>query len=124
MTNLFSLCHLLRIHKFIEENPLTSLLKTFKVPGCSIGIYTQNHRIFLNSGTRNGVNQISENTSFRIASLTKIVTSYVTHILINKKIIDLDTPLIEYFGKKYVDDERIYKITPRLILSHQTGFPN
>ena len=80
--------------------------------------------MFLNSGTRDGVSQVSENSSFRIASLTKILTSYISHVLINKNVIGLDTPLIEDYKEKYVDYERIYKITPHLILSHQTSFPN
>ncbi|CAN5605685.1 hypothetical protein BH18VER1_BH18VER1_06750 [soil metagenome] len=83
------------------------------------------------------------NTIMYGASLTKTVMAYVTLQLVDANKIALDTPLAEYleqplpsygpdpvFPDKYgsykdlADDERWRKITPRMVLTHSTGFGN
>jgi CubicO group peptidase (beta-lactamase class C family) len=67
------------------------------------------------------------------ASLTKAVFAYMVMQLVDERIIDLDRSIADYLPKplpayeKYADlagDERWRKLTPRLLLSHRSGFPN
>jgi len=78
--------------------------------------------------TRNDIQTI-----FSAASFSKTVFAYLVMKLVEEGIIDLDKPLQEYLGQplyrypEYVDlegDERCKKLTARIALSHQTGFPN
>jgi D-alanyl-D-alanine-carboxypeptidase/D-alanyl-D-alanine-endopeptidase len=72
-------------------------------------------------------------TVFRAASLSKPVFAYLVMKLVDRNLLDLDTPLFRYVPKPvftypgYQDlryDRRYEVITARLVLSHQTGFPN
>lgn len=78
-------------------------------------------------------NPVNEVTVFRAASLSKPVFAYLVMLLIADGRIDLDTPLQEYLPRplsEYPDyaelagDERTEKLTARLVLTHQGGFPN
>lgn len=65
------------------------------------------------------------NTIFNVASLTKPVTALVALKLISSSSLGLDEPLYNYWTDPDVkSDPRNKKLTTRLILSHQTGFPN
>lgn len=65
------------------------------------------------------------NTIFNVASLTKPVTTLVALRLVSLGKWDLDEPLNKYWTDPDVaKDQRNRKLTTRIILSHQTGFPN
>ena len=65
------------------------------------------------------------NTIFNVASLTKPVTAMVALKLVSLGKWDLDEPIYKYWTDPDVaNDTRNKKLTTRLILSHQTGFPN
>lgn len=67
------------------------------------------------------------------ASLSKTVFAYLTMLLAEEGVIDLDKPLQAYLPRplpeypNYADlagDDRYKQITARMVLSHSTGFPN
>lgn len=68
---------------------------------------------------------ISVNTRFRYASMTKIITNNAILDLINKNKIKLDDPMVDFFdelkGKPY-NDNRIKKITISDLLQQRSGF--
>ena len=65
------------------------------------------------------------NTLFNVASLTKPVTAMVALHLAAASKWDIDEPLDKYWTDPDIaDDPRRKKLTTRLVLSHQTGFPN
>lgn len=65
------------------------------------------------------------NTVWNVASLTKPVTALVTLKLIDAGKLGLDEPLHKYFTDPDVAANPWHKkLTPRIVLSHQTGFPN
>ena len=65
------------------------------------------------------------NTIFNVASLTKPVTAIVALKLVSLGKLNLDEPLYEYWTDPDIsNDPRNKKLTTRIILSHQTGFPN
>ncbi len=67
---------------------------------------------------------VRRDTVFEAASLSKPVFTYGVLKLVDQEKLDLDAPLSSYLAKPYVPDQRISKITARLVLSHRTGFPN
>jgi CubicO group peptidase (beta-lactamase class C family) len=65
------------------------------------------------------------NTIFNVASLTKPVTAMVALKLASLGKWNIDEPVYTYWADPDIaNDPRHKKITTRLILSHQTGFPN
>ena len=65
------------------------------------------------------------NTIFNVASLTKTVTAMVALKLVSEGKWNLDEPVYKYWTDPDIaNDPRNKKLTTRLILSHQTGFPN
>lgn len=76
---------------------------------------------------------VDARTTFWGASLSKTVFAYLVMHLVDDGVLDLDRPLHTYLDKPlwqyplYRDlqeDERYKRITARLALSHQTGWPN
>jgi len=67
---------------------------------------------------------VDENTVFEAASLSKPVFTYAVLQLVDQGIIDLDRPIADYYEYAVTEDERYKRITPRMVLSHTTGFPN
>ena len=66
-----------------------------------------------------------ENTIFNIASVTKPVFAITVLKLIDRGELGLDEALHPYWvDSEIADDPRHKLLTPRIILSHQTGFPN
>lgn len=62
---------------------------------------------------------------FNVASLTKPVVALTTLRLASTHTLDLDAPLdADWIDPDIKDDPRHAKLTARIILSHQTGFPN
>lgn len=65
------------------------------------------------------------NTIFNVASLTKPVTAMVALKLVSLGKWSLDESIYKYWiDPDIANDPRNKKLTTRLILSHQTGFPN
>jgi CubicO group peptidase (beta-lactamase class C family) len=69
---------------------------------------------------------VTDASVFEGASLSKPVFAHAVLTLVDAGLIDLDTPISKYLpGRHDVgDDGRLDLITPRHVLSHQSGFPN
>jgi len=69
---------------------------------------------------------VTDASVFEAASLSKPVFAYAVLTLVDAGLIDLDTPVSKYLPGQYDvgDDARLDLITPRHVLSHQSGFPN
>jgi CubicO group peptidase (beta-lactamase class C family) len=104
------------------------LMEANHVPGVSIALI-QNHRLTWTG--QYGVTSaearqpVKPETIFEAASMSKPVATYITLQLVQEGKLDLDTPLVEYLGHPYIEDEPLHQqITARMVLSHRTGFPN
>lgn len=112
------------------------LMDNAGVTGLSIGIINDNKVDFVKSyGYRNKATHQWNDTAtcFYAASLSKPVFAYLVMQLVDKGLINLDTPVYKYLPKplpeyeNYKDlagDKRWKLITARQCLSHTTGFPN
>ena len=76
---------------------------------------------------------VDTDTVFSAASLAKPVFAYLVMALAEDGVLELDRPLVEYLPiplhddpayEDLADDLRYERITPRMALSHTTGFPN
>jgi len=108
---------------------LMEISRAVNLPGAQL-VYTKNNKSEVyNLGTiENGNSQkVTSNTIFEAASLSKCVFAYAVLRLYDRRLIDLDKPLLSYIGKyDHFDqtDPRFEKITARMVLSHKTGLPN
>lgn len=132
LTNSFSFDHrALENHNiqkvvFEDNSAIEKWIKDQKIPALGIGIIENNKleqvKVF---GEISRGNSAPYNTIFNVASLTKPVTAMVALKLISLGKWQLDEPIFKYWTDPDVaNDPRSRKLTTRLILSHQTGFPN
>jgi CubicO group peptidase (beta-lactamase class C family) len=104
------------------------LMKKNGVPGLAIAVIREGKTTWVGGfGIKEAkTNQpVVEDTVFEAASLSKPVFSYGVLKLVEQGKLGLDVPLTTYLTKPFVAaDERLAKITARIVLSHRTGFPN
>lgn len=111
---------------FTDKNETERWLKQKHIPALGIG--------FIKDGKIEQISVFGElqpnisapiNTIWNVASMTKPITAIVALKLINAGKWDLDEAIYKYFTDPDVEnDPRAKLLTTRIILSHQTGFPN
>jgi len=109
-----------------QNNNIEKLLEENKVPAAGIGIIENgkltNVEVY---GTLDDKITAPYNTIFNVASLTKPIVAIISLKLIDQGLLRLDEPLHEYWiDPDVLNDVRHKKLTPKLILTHQSGFPN
>ena len=113
--------------KNINQKVLEYIIKDFGSLRNQLIIYKKGHLNSCATGWQKFPyisEKITENTHFRIASLTKIFTSYEILKLADKSQINLKEPFVNYilnFPNK-VKDKRVLDITLKDLLSHKSGF--
>jgi CubicO group peptidase (beta-lactamase class C family) len=107
---------------------IPALMDSGAVTGLSIAITSDTGIIWTQGfGVRNsGTGEpVTASSVFEAASLSKPVFAYAVLQLVDQGMIDLDTPIAEYFEYDAIThDERYRLITPRMVLTHSPGFPN
>lgn len=69
--------------------------------------------------------KVDARTTFEAASLSKVVGAYIALRLADQGLIDLDTPLRQYWRSPRIEDgDPAAAITARMVLNHTTGLPN
>ncbi|OXB03935.1 serine hydrolase [Flavobacterium pectinovorum] len=111
---------------FDNDEEIEKWLSQNNVPTLGIGV--------INNGKLQQVKVFGElkkgisapyNTIWNVASLTKPVTAIVTLKLVSQGKWNLDEPLYKYWTDPDIaNDPNTKLLTTRIILSHQTGFPN
>jgi CubicO group peptidase (beta-lactamase class C family) len=111
---------------FLSEK-IPQLMAQNLIPGLSIALVDRGELLWKEGfGVKNYQTKIpvDSETIFPAASLGKPLFAYMVMKLVEKGVLNLDTPLTEYTAKPYIGDRRIERITPRIVLNHTTGFPN
>lgn len=110
-----------------DNNPqIEKWLKESNVPALGLGIIENGKlkQVKVFGEIEKGVSA-PYNTIFNVASLTKPVTAMVALKLVSLGKWNLDEPVYKYWTDPDIaNDPRSKKLTTRIILSHQTGFPN
>ncbi|MGV4414001.1 serine hydrolase [Chryseobacterium sp. T1] len=109
-----------------NTDEIDQLLKDNQIPTLGLGVIENGKLTQIKVyGTLDGKINASYNSLFNVASLTKPVTAITVLKLVSEGKLSLDEPLYNYWT--YPDiakDPRHKKLTIRMILSHQSGFPN
>ncbi|NPC95201.1 serine hydrolase [Nocardioides sp. zg-DK7169] len=110
-----------------NESLLAETLAGWNIPGAQV-VHTKagvsDSYTYGVQSTATGV-EVDEHSLFQGASLTKVVASYLFLKRVDEGVIDLDTPLWEYFeSPRTVESDLAKKITARMVLNHTTGLPN
>ena len=96
--------------------------------GISIAIINKGKIVYHNAfGTGNidTKTKIDSSSIFEAASMSKPLFAYFIMKMVDRGQLNLDTPLYQYMPYPDIEkDERYKLITTRLVLTHQTGFPN
>jgi CubicO group peptidase (beta-lactamase class C family) len=110
------------------ERDIPELMKKAGVPGLTIAVIRGGKTKWLHGFGMKDVKTgqpVTGETVFEAASLSKPVFTYGVLKLVEQGKLGLDVPLTTYLPKPFVaGDERLAKITARIVLSHRTGFPN
>jgi CubicO group peptidase (beta-lactamase class C family) len=111
---------------FDNDAEIEKWLKQNNVPTLGIGVINNGklQQIKVFGELKKGVTA-PYNTIWNVASLTKPVTAMVALKLASSGKWDLDEPLYKYWTDPDIaNDPNTKLLTTRIILSHQTGFPN
>ncbi|WZP00792.1 serine hydrolase [Isosphaeraceae bacterium EP7] len=110
------------------DRVMSAYLDYYSVPGISVAVIKDSkivyHRGF---GVKNAASAepVADDTVFEAASMTKPVFAYIVMRLVDRGVLDLDTPLHTYLPYEDIaHDDRYKLITARMVLTHRTGFPN
>jgi CubicO group peptidase (beta-lactamase class C family) len=110
------------------ERDVPELMKKDGVPGLAIALIRGGKTTWVHGfGTKEAKTDqpVTGDTVFEAASLSKPVFAYGVLKLVELGKLGLDVPLTTYLPKPYIaGDQRLAKITARIVLSHRTGFPN
>ena len=110
------------------EQFILKQMDSLKIPALSFALINNSKIVYHQTfGVKSlNTNQpIDKNSIFDADSLTKTLFAYWTMQMVDKKLLDLDTPLYHYLSFPEIEhDERYKLITARMVLSHSTGFPN
>ncbi|NNF19892.1 MAG: beta-lactamase family protein, partial [Flavobacteriaceae bacterium] len=110
----------------IRTRDFNRLLKENKVPALGLAII-KNGKLHSTEiyGSLDGDRVAPQNSIFKVASLTKPVVAMTALKLIEQGLLEMDEPLYIYWvDPDLKGDKRYKKLTPKLVLTHQTGFPN
>lgn len=111
---------------FIDTEVTNNWLKEKNIPAVGIG-FIDHGQIVQTSvfGEQTKGQPAPLNTIWNVASMTKPITALVTLTYINQGLWSLDEPVYTHYTDPDVaDDPRAKMLTTRMILSHQSGFPN
>lgn len=112
------------------DKAIVQAMKENKIPGLSIAIINKNELVYNNVfGVSNALTKtpLTKENFFEGASLSKPIFAYFVMKMAENGTIDLDKPLHEYLPHPGIapESQEAYKlITARMVLAHQTGFPN
>jgi CubicO group peptidase (beta-lactamase class C family) len=108
------------------DQDIQRLLTEQNIPSISIAQIKGGRIVRANSyGWQSPDVPATPDTLYNIASLTKPISAQVALRLVSKGAISLDEPMYKYWvDPDIAKDERRELLTPRISLSHQTGFAN
>jgi CubicO group peptidase (beta-lactamase class C family) len=107
---------------------LANGMDSFKIPGLSIAIINNGKIVYHNVMGVADVDtktKVDEQSIFECASMSKPVFAYLVMRMVDKGLLNLDTPLYRYMPYPDIaNDERYKLITARIVMEHTSGFPN
>jgi CubicO group peptidase (beta-lactamase class C family) len=113
---------------YLEKEIPSLLQRAPSTPGVSIALVSDAKLLWSRGfGVKERTTSVpvDADTVFEFASVSKTVFAYAVMKACEKGILSLDTALTKYTSERYLaGDARLDLITPRIVLSHTTGFQN
>jgi CubicO group peptidase (beta-lactamase class C family) len=111
---------------FTDNEVTNNWLKQKNIPAVGIGFIDKGQIVQLSVfGELEQDQPAPLNTIWNVASMTKPITAVITLTLANQGFWNLDEPVYKYYTDPDVaNDPNSKLLTTRMILSHQSGFPN
>lgn len=118
------------------DERVETLMREARIPGLALAVIEDGRIVHLKAYGSRDVERnlpLTTDTVMYGASITKGEFAYAVMSLVEAGKLDLDRSIADYLPKplpeyeKYADlagDERWRKLTPRMLLSHTSGFPN
>ncbi|MDX1387567.1 MAG: serine hydrolase domain-containing protein [Acidobacteriota bacterium] len=119
------------------DGQVRGIMEAARVPGMQIAVIENGETVYSKAYgvvSNNSKERVGENTVFGAMSFSKTLFAYLVLQLADEGVIDLDTPIVTYLKNPlpeydfYADlageEKRYEMLTPRMVLSHTTGFPN
>ncbi len=109
---------------------ILEIMRREEIPGLSIAVINDNEIAYhaaLGVGNAETGETVDDQSVFEGASLSKPIFAYFALKLVEEGVLDLDRSLHEYLphpGIAPASREASKAITARMVLAHQTGFPN
>jgi CubicO group peptidase (beta-lactamase class C family) len=107
---------------------LRTEMDSLNIKGISIVVINDAKVVYHHSfgiADASSMDTVNNLTLFQAASVSKPVFAYFVMRMVEKGLLDLDTPLYKYMPYPDIEDDARYKlITARMVLCHKTGFPN
>jgi CubicO group peptidase (beta-lactamase class C family) len=104
---------------------VTEALERYHVPGVAVGVIHEGRNYTAGFGVTN-VNhplEVTPDTLFQVGSTTKTVTATATMRLIERGMLDLNTPLRAYLPElRLADEEVAARVTLRHLFTHTAGW--
>jgi CubicO group peptidase (beta-lactamase class C family) len=98
------------------------------MPGISIAVIVKGKIVYHRAEGVANIDtkvQVDDQSIFEAASMSKPLFAYFVMKQVDAGLLNLDTPLYKYMPYPDIEkDERYKLITARIVLTHQTGFPN
>ena len=115
------------LHHMVDREAVASVMEAIGVPGISASVVRGDTQevVALGSASPDADIDVRPRTIFEAASLSKTVFATMFMEGVSDGEFALDEPLADTTVARRVSDQAMYRmLTPRLILSHQTGLPN
>lgn len=107
---------------------LQGQMDSLGMPGLSIAVVKDGKIVYSRALGITNVDtkaRVDEKSIFEAASMSKPVFAYLVMRMVDKGLLDLDTPLYRYMPYPDIERDKRYKlITARMVLTHRTGLPN
>jgi CubicO group peptidase (beta-lactamase class C family) len=110
--------------EFLDSIP--AWMSRARVPGLAVAVLEHRRVAVVRTyGLSRRGESLAPDALWNVASLTKPIVSMTTLRLVDAGRVGLDAPLDPYWIDPDIRDDSAHRlITTRLVLSHQTGFPN
>ncbi|MCX2742341.1 serine hydrolase [Mangrovivirga sp. M17] len=115
-------------NSFVDlKNTLDSLTETGIIPGISMSVFTKDSILIVHTSGYADLTdsiEVDRTTKFEAASLSKPIVAHIYLKNFQNKL-PLDTSLLSFYDQAVTNNTNyLEKVSPFLILSHQSGLPN
>ncbi len=124
-----------RLSPELVERTVTQAMARERVTGLTVAIINRGEVVYLRAfGKKNATTHapLTTGSTMYAASFTKTMFAHLAMQLVDEGVLDLDRPVVQYVPRldtvekwaELTTDLRHVKITPRMLLSHTSGFSN